>query len=334
MDRTERLLDLVALFLDSQKPVTWDEIRDGFPDEYSGSTETALRKFERDKAELLDLGIPLSWANENDQHQAGYVLDRNEYYLPEVGLTPEELAVLYAAGSAALASGAFPGRQDLAHALRKVGFYADGPLPTPRVRLELGAVADVSELPGRLEALWSAINAKKSVAIDYFSPHSQSVSTRRIDPWGLALRRGVWNVVGYCHLRKDIRTFYVHRIRRLQMNTLKPRAPDFEVPANFVLEEHVATWPWQHRFHPTMEVTVALKGELLPLAEQLFPAKARSTADGLSVEMTVPVTSLNGLITYVLSLGADARVIHPPQAAQRARELVRDVLHAHQEAAS
>lgn len=327
MDRTERLLDLVALFLDATHPVSLEEVKDAFPDEYSGSADTSQRKFERDKTELHELGIPLVHLPETDERPAGYVLDRNAYYLPEVGLTPEELAVLYAAGSAALASGAFPGRQDLAHALRKVGFFADGPLPAPRVRLELGAVADARELPGRLELLWSAINAKKTVTLDYFSPHSRSVTTRKVDPWGLALRRGVWNLVGYCHLRQAARTFHVHRIRRAELNASKPKVPDFEVPQDFRLDAYVATWPWQHNFHEPLEVTVRLKGELVPLAEQLFPVKAEKR-DGVAT-LSVSATDLDGLVTYVLSLGAHARVIAPENAVARAKELATKVLSAH-----
>lgn len=328
MDRTERLLDLVALFLDATHPVTWDEVRDAFPDEYSGSEDAAQRKFERDKVELHELGIPLTHVHEDDERPAGYVLDRSAYYLPEVGLTPEELAVLYAAGSAVLASGAFPGRQDLAHALRKVGFFADGPLPSPRVRLELGGVAETRDLPGRLELLWGAINAKKAVDLDYFSPHSRAVTTRRVDPWGLALRRGVWNLVGWCHLRKAVRTFHVHRIRRAEMNALKPRVADFEVPKDFHLDAHVANWPWQHNFHEPLEVSLKLSGELAPLAEQLFPVKA-ALREGVA-ELTVSATNLDGLVTYALSLGAGARITQPPKAVARARELAQRVLDAHQ----
>jgi proteasome accessory factor B len=332
MDKTERLLDLVALFLDATHPVTWDEVRDAFPDEYAGSDEAAQRKFERDKSELHELGIPLTHVAETDEQPAGYVLDRNAYYLPEVGLTPEELAVLYAAGSAALASGAFPGRQDLAHALRKVGFFADGPLPAPRVRLELSSGAGARELPGRLELLWAAINTRKSVDLDYFSPRSRTVTTRRVDPWGLALRRGVWNLVGYCHLRKDARTFHVHRIRRAELNQVKPRVPDFEVPKDFRLDAYVATWPWQHRFHQPVDVSLTLSGELAPLAGQLFPVKAEQL-DGVA-RLTVSATDLEGLLTYVLSLGAQAHVVGPPRAVTRVRELAQRVLDAHRGGAS
>lgn len=329
MDRTERLLDLVALFLDAREPLSLDDIRDAFPDEFSGSPESSQRKWERDKNELIELGLPITFIPRTAEEAGGYVMDKDAYYLPELGLTPEELAVLYAAGSAVLTSGAFPGKQDLAHALRKVGFFADGPLPAPNVRLELGGVADAKELPMRLEVLWSAINIRKAVELDYFSPHGKGATTRKVNPWGLALRRGVWNLVGWCHLRQDVRTFHVHRIRRLVPNVKSPRQPDFEVPADFRVDAWVASWPWQHRLHPAVEVTVSLTGELVPLAEQLFPVSA--TRSGEHATVVVPATDLDGLITYVLSLGIDAHVDAPEDAKRRAKELAQNVLIAHSE---
>ncbi|GMU62797.1 MAG: WYL domain-containing protein [Myxococcaceae bacterium] len=327
MERTERLLDLVALLLDAQEPMPWAELRDAFPEDYgAGTADSAERKFERDKAELLELGIPISFVPADDERAAGYVIDKSAYYLPEVGLTPDELAVLYAAGSAALASGAFPGRQDLAHALRKVGFFSDEPLPAPKVRLELGGVADARELPARLEALWSAINAHKSVDLEYYSPHSKALTSRRVDPWGLALRRGLWTLVGFCHLRAAPRTFHVHRIRALTVNAQKPRSADFEVPKDFRLDDYVATWPWEFRFHPPVDVVVELSGDLAPLVSRLFPGQA---SQGERARVTVRATDLDGLLKYVLSLGAEARVLSPPEAVDRLRAMARRVLEAH-----
>jgi proteasome accessory factor B len=333
MDRTERLLDVVALLLDSQEPLPWADIRAAFPDDYGqGSDEANERKFERDKAELLELGIPISYVQADEDRPDGYVIDRDSYYLPEVGLKADELAVLYAAGSAALASGAFPGSQDLAHALRKIGFFSEGPLPAPKVRLELGAVADARELPGRLEALWAAIAARKSVDLDYFSPRKQERTRRRVDPYGLALRRGLWSLVAFCHLRKEVRTFHVHRIRGLTVNDQKPKSPDFAVPQDFRLDEYVATWPWQHRFHPPVPVDIALHGDLAPLAQSLFPAEV-VPKDGVS-HVTVKATDLDGLLKYVLSLGAEAKVLAPPDARARLEAMARKVLDAHGGAAA
>ncbi|MBL8920271.1 MAG: WYL domain-containing protein [Myxococcaceae bacterium] len=328
MERTERLLDLVALLLDSKEPVSWNELRETFKDDYGvGSTEACERKFERDKAELLELGIPLTFVKGDDERPDGYLVERDAYYLPEVSLTPEELAVLYAAGSAALASGAFPGSQDLAHALRKIGFFSGGPPPAPKVRLELGGVADTRDLPARLDALWSAISSRKSVTLDYWSPRTKEHSHRVVDGYGLALRRGLWTLVGYCHLRQGIRTFHVHRMRKVTVNTAKPRSPDYEVPASFSLDEYVATWPWQHRFHEPLRVDVLLTGELSPLAGTLFPSTPADDPRGSRV--TVQATDLDGLVKYVLSLGPAAKVLGPARAVERHHELARAVLAAH-----
>ena len=96
MERTERLLDLVALLLDAKEPLTWKEIRAAFREDYAtGSVEATERKFERDKAELLELGIPISYVVADEDKEDGYVIDREAYYLPKLELAPEELAVLY-----------------------------------------------------------------------------------------------------------------------------------------------------------------------------------------------------------------------------------------------
>ncbi|MBX7099037.1 MAG: WYL domain-containing protein [Myxococcaceae bacterium] len=333
MDRTERLLDLVALFLDADAPVSWADIRGAFPEDYGvGPSEANERKFERDKAELLELGLPLSFVPPGDDLPSGYVVDREAYALPEAGLKPDELAVLYAAGSAALASGAFPGAQDLAHALRQRGFLAGPNQPDPRVRLELGGLAQGHELPQRLEQLWAAVSTRKKVELEYHSPHTRQTTRRTVDPYGLALRRGVWNLVGHCHLRQGIRTFHVHRVRALSVNAAKPKSPDFEVPAAFRLDDYVATWPWQHRFHPPVEVTLTLSGALAPLADSLFP-KGCAQGTGPTRALTVPATDLDALLAYVLSLGPQAKVTGPDDALQRLRAMATKVHQAHQGAA-
>ncbi len=329
MERTERLLDLVALLLDAREPISWAELREHFPADYGGiSDDAAERKFERDKAELLELGLPLTYIQGDDDRKDGYIVDRGAYYLPEANLTKEELAVLYAAGSAALASGAFPGRDDLAHALRKIGFFAGDALPSPRVRMELGSAQSDPELSARLEQLWEACGAHKWVQIAYASPKRSEVTERKVDPYGLALRRGVWTLVGYCHLRQGLRTFHVHRIRELKVNTAKPRTPDFEVPANFSLDAYVAYYPWQHRFHEPMEVTLVLRKDAAQRASSLFPG-ASLEPDGEHVRARLGVTYLDGLLRFCMALGPDCRVEAPEPAVTRVREMGSRILERH-----
>ncbi len=331
MDRTERLLDLVALFLDAREPISWAELREHFPHDYMGTSDDAAeRKFERDKAELLELGFPLTYIQGDDERKDGYVVDRDAYYLPEVDLTKEELAVLYAAGSAALTSGAFPGRDDLSHALRKIGFFAGHALPTPRVRMELGSEQGSPQLATHLEQLWDACAAHKWVQMSYASPKHPDPTERKVDPYGLVLRRGIWTLVGYCHLRQGTRTFLVHRIRSLKANTARPRSPDFEVPEGFAFDDHVASYPWQHRFHPRVDVRLRLTGELLSRAAALFPGASVAPAeDGEGVLVDLPVTFLDGLLRFCLQLGPACRVESPEDAKTRVKEMAARILEKH-----
>ncbi len=329
MDRTERLLDLVALLLDAHEPVSWAELKESFPEDYgSGSDEATERKFERDKAELLELGIPLTYVQGDEDRKDGYLLDRSAYYLPEPGFTPEEMAVLYAAGSAALASGAFPGRHDLKHALRKIAFFAGGELVRPRVRMELGAVRETAAVPEFLEVLWGAASARKWVEIVYLSPKRPEPSTRKVDPYGLVLRRGVWSLVGYCHMRQDLRTFHVHRIRELKMNGSKPRTHDFEVPKDFVVDAHVPHAPWQWGIEPAVEVRLELQGPLAAQAGAHFP-DGRVERSGGRTEVVLTVTLLDALLKHVLALWPQARVLSPEPARARFRALAQAVAARH-----
>lgn len=325
MDRTERLLDLIALMLDATEPISWAEIREAFPDEYGrGSPEACERKFERDKAELAELGIALEYRPASEDAKEGYVLDRGQYYLPELDLGPEEVAVLYAAGSAALASGAFPGRADLAHALRKIAFVsAEDPesLP-PRLYADHGT--GKGEVAEHLEVLWQAVLTHKRVRLRYRGVGRDRETEREVDPWGICLRRGVWVLVGHCHLRGGRRTFHVDRIAEVTINRVKPRSPDFEVPADFNIHDVAREQVWEHRFHAPVEVTLELSDELLPLAERLFPG---CRVDGR--EVTVVATFLDGLLRRVLPLGEGARIVGPAEARERAAAMLERVLASH-----
>jgi proteasome accessory factor B len=127
MQKDQRLLDLAALLLKAAEPVSWREIQEQFPEDYAGKGEAAIRKFERDKADLLELGIPVRYEAGDEDLPAGYLIDKDDFYLPDLRLPPEDLALLYVAGSAALAKGTFPYARDLAHALSKLSFAARAP---------------------------------------------------------------------------------------------------------------------------------------------------------------------------------------------------------------
>ena len=85
MNRTERLLDLITYMLNAREPVSWQEIKNHFPEDYAqGVEESNQRKFERDKAELISLGIPIDYHSGAGTKKEGYSIEKEKLFLPEV----------------------------------------------------------------------------------------------------------------------------------------------------------------------------------------------------------------------------------------------------------
>jgi len=320
MDKTERLLDLVALLLDARAPVSFAELRELFPDEYGGSRGAAERKLERDKAELLELGVPIEYVEPqqlDERELGGYRIDRKSFFLSDPGLLPEESAALYAAGAAALATRDFPFAQDLQHALRKISLAGDTHAVGGAAARRLLVVRPGDPLrAGKLRTLGDAVARRKRVHIHYESPPGLEGkpgkrSERDVDPWGLAFRGRAWRLVGWCHASRDQRVFLVDRIAAVETNPQKPHTPDFEPPEGFDAADAAvrSSKPWQWAHHPPQEVTLRFAAGSEAIAERIFDAP-----DG-----KLSVTYLDGLLPQVLSLGDRVWIESPPAAREKVR---------------
>jgi proteasome accessory factor B len=326
MQKAQRLLDLAALLLRAAEPVSWRDIQEQFPEDYAGSGEAAIRKFERDKAELLELGIPVRWLQGDEDLPAGYVIDKDEFYLPNLELAPEDLALLYLSGSAALAQGAFPYGKDLAHAMNKLSFaaraagsfeiagYVAHQLSQGEEAAGAGAVAP------RLEALSSAVALKKRVHLRYAGAERRAPTERDVDPYGLYQSGGAWFLVGHCHLRKDLRTFHLGRIEELQVNPAAPRTPDFAPPAGFRLADLATREPWEYAVHAPLRARVRLEAPVAPEARASFPRAEVKDEDGGAV-VELEVTNGEALVRHVLSLER-AEILAPRSLRDRARTIL------------
>lgn len=86
---------------------------------------------------------------------------------------------------------------------------------------------------GVLSALAGATRRQRRVGLAYLAADG-SLTSRSLDPYGIAYRSGSWFVAGFCHLRGDIRTFRVDRIREL-----RELADRFEPPRDFDTVAHL-----------------------------------------------------------------------------------------------
>jgi proteasome accessory factor B len=325
MQKDQRLLDLAALLLKAAEPVSWREIQEQFPEDYGGTGEAAIRKFERDKADLLELGIPVRYVAGDEDLAAGYLIAKDEFYLPDLKLAPEDLALLYLAGSAALASGRFPYARDLAHALNKLSCAARAPGASEAAAAAAKHLSEdeiTDRGPGAwIEELARAVAHKKRVHLAYVRSDGER-SERDVDPYGLFQQGGAWYLVGWCHLRDAIRTFHVARIEALAVNAASPRSADFAPRKDFSLAEHATREPWEYYEHAAVRCRVRLEGAASAEVLASFGPRARVSEDGGAAIVEVDATNSGGLLRHVLALGDRAEILAPKALRERAREVL------------
>jgi proteasome accessory factor B len=300
------------ILLRARTPVAYRDIRDQFPSYQTLNTEAGLRAFERDKADLLDLGVPIRYVtpDEDDSlEDGGYVIDLKRFKMPEVRLTPDEISALVLAASVAHAmpGGAYPKIVDLA--LKKLAFdlpdLPDTPTEFPR---PAGATVlvhfpdkalrpDLGEIYATLEA---ATRLHKRVTLTYQTAATGMTSQREVDPYAMVYREGAWLVIGYCHLRKDVRSFRVDRIRIAEMAP-KPKSPDFERPADFDVKTYATRSPWTFAVEPPEEVQLALTAEAAEVANEDFGPTAVRRVDGDHTLITFDCANPEFAVTKVLA---------------------------------
>lgn len=297
-DRSKRLLDLVMLLLRARTPVTYREIREQFPGYQTANAEAGLRAFERDKADLLELGVPIRYITpeEDDSlEDGGYVIDLKRFRLPEVRLTADEVSALVLAASVARAipGGTYPKIVDLA--LRKLAFDLPETPDTPTELFDTGRgpspvlvhfpeqrAVTAKQLGDHFATLEAATRFRKRVTMTYQAAGNGMTSRRDVDPYGLVYRESAWYLVGWCHLRLEIRSFRVDRIAEAVM-AAKPKSPDFERPAGFDVRAFTNRSPWTFATEPLEEVTLRLTPGAADTVNEDFGPGADKTPEGPDV---------------------------------------------------
>ncbi|MGH4015211.1 MAG: helix-turn-helix transcriptional regulator [Pseudonocardiaceae bacterium] len=205
--RAERLVNLVLCLLSSRQYMPATKIRQIVPG-YAGapSDEAFFRMFERDKAELRELGVPLETGHTPGFDAGeGYRIARRDYELPDIDLDPDEAAAVALAArlwdSPQLAGAA----HGAVHKLRAAGVEVDtepSAVVEPRVRAVEPA----------LTPLISAVQAGQVVTFPHRRHPAAEPATRTLEPWGVVSWRGRWYVVGHDRDRRATRCFRVSRI--------------------------------------------------------------------------------------------------------------------------
>lgn len=197
--------------------------------------EVDRRTLRRYIAMLEELGIPLT--AERGRHGA-YLLVAG-FKLPPMMFTDDEALAL----SVGLLAARDLGLAAAAPAVESAQAKLERVMPA-NLRSRVRAVGETVTLEASrspapagdnttLLTLCAAALARERVHLTYRTPAAET--ERDFDPYGLTWRYGCWYAVGMCHLRGDLRSFRLDRMR-----AVKPLAVGFERPADFDAAAHLA----------------------------------------------------------------------------------------------
>jgi len=298
MEPLERLLNLVGLLLETERPLTFEEIRRVLPAYGGDNLDSAKRKFERDKDVLREYGVPLEMeATDVWDVEQGYTIPKDRYYLPEISFTPEEVTALFVAAQSASEE------TTAAQGVRKLLYGADGGVLAGAGSGPLVAGSDTRS--ARVVAAADAAGARRRLRFGYRTSQG-ATSDRDVDAYGVVFRGGHWYLVGKDREREAIRAF------RLSRCTSEPidAGEGSEPPEGFSAIEHVEAGPWQDVAED--RALVAVEPGTVVLVESTFPGVERRTQreDGWVV-VAIPAADEQALAAMLLQFGAEVEALEP-----------------------
>jgi proteasome accessory factor BC len=314
-----RQLSLISYLMAERRPVTALEIRRDV-EGYSGMNEDAFaRRFYADRSELESLRIQLTVDRPADgaAEQENYSLAPENFHLPAIEFSDEELAALRAALH--LLDGEFAYAEPLRLALQQITWGRPSPLRAPEQRsVALGITASAGgQLSVRLAKIETAIFRNKTITFDYYTMARDEVGSRRVDPYHLLFQGGEFYLLGYAHEREQIRVFRLSRIRGKVSYATKAEH-DFRRPADFDPRAYANRSEWQlgeeqgvaevllaERIAWQIERHFGRYGVIAPAGEE-----GRAAGDML---LRTSYSSARMIVSWVLGLGEHARLLGPPE---------------------
>jgi proteasome accessory factor B len=307
--KTERLLNLVICLLATRRYLSAEQIRRTVAGYEDLGDEAFKRKFERDKEDLRDLGIPLQTGSDSSfEDEPGYRIPRDDYSLPPVSFEPAELAALGVAARTwqhASLGGAASGAL---LKLRAAGGDVDETVP---VAIETRvATSEPAFEPLRIHAA-----DRRPVAFDY----REAGATRHVEPWGLVSWHGRWYLAGQDVDKGDARVFRVSRI----VGEVRPdgEAGSVVVPPGLDIRAMLSRF-----VDEPARVTAVVRvrtGTAVSLRRQASSVvAARPGWD----DVTLTMPHIQRIVDEVAGFGSDVVVLEPAEARQANIERLQAVL--------
>ncbi|MEN8136419.1 MAG: WYL domain-containing protein [Thermodesulfobacteriota bacterium] len=170
-----------------------------------------------------------------DPKRYGFYFTEENYQLPAINISESDLFAIYIARQAMAQHKNTPIYRKLVSVFSKI----EESLPerisiSPawidnRISVFSGSQTDIDPLIW--DTVAEALQHFRRLQISYRKTGSKNASEREVDPYHAVSFQGEWYLIGFCHLRQEIRVFAVSRIVQASKQNI-----GFTIPAEFTFE--------------------------------------------------------------------------------------------------
>ncbi|MEC0269195.1 YafY family protein [Paenibacillus anseongense] len=316
MSKADQMLAILWL-IKSHKQITAKQLAE--------KLEIHIRTVYRYIDALCASGVPII---SDSGHHGGYRLLGQFNEAPLVFDLDEQKALIHAA-SFALEAG-YPYGEKLNQAVAKLKLY------TNREQLEqihlheqgldvISPQADAAK-SSLLQEVEMAVAKRVTLRMHYQKGYGAAAETRDLNPYGLVCWKNKWYVVGHCHLRNEIRSFRVDRIRELsKMDTT------FERPIDFSARQFILTSVLPEADKSEERISVKITGSeqaLDDLCGHWFLAHALVERSQYEAHFQVQEKAIHTHLPYqLLSYGGTIQVKEPQMLIKMLRDITLNLHH-------
>ena len=170
-----------------------------------------------------------------------------------------------------------------------------------------------NQLFSMLDDLRKATRDHHQVSLVYQGATDKKADNRKVDPYALVFRAGLWYLVGYCHLRNAPRTFRVDRIERITILT-----QSFEMPEVFDVHQYLEC---EFKDQPSIRARLQFIPEAAHIVKSnlMMWESVTENPDG-KMEVTLTSPDLPFLASMTLSFAHWATVLEPPELREMVQE--------------
>ncbi len=274
---------------------------------YRAVAEDSAKRYLRDDIEALrEAGIPVEQQTVGNELFRYRIADQG-WLLADPGFTPAEANVIAAASQVAF------GNPEL-DSLSKTGWsklvpFVSADQKTPAARRTTTVVAEPVDLSSQdLNVLLQAASSpRKQVQFWYARQYGANDELRRLEPWGLASRRGRYYLVGFDLDRDAPRVFRLSRIKEVIGSELAATQPRPTAQLTDLVEQQLTG-----NREPVRAVVAIAEGQCRDITHRAQPAE-------LDGHWIVDSMDRRQLVHWALAHSATVSVIEP----QEIREEIR-----------